>query len=148
VLDAVKRLSELVAADGRKLLVAHLPAMERLDPYLFDDPVKALAQFCAREKIDYVDLLPAFLDERERQCAVYLVQFQKLASADQRKNFLSQYWVDNPRDHHLNAAGNHIAAPFLAKAIAAALDLPPPAPAVQAPADAPAPTPTDPPPSR
>lgn len=151
VFDAVKRLSELVAADGRQLLVAHLPAMERLDPYLFDEPVKELARFCAREKIDYVDLLPAFLDERERQCAVYLVKFQKLATADQRRNFLSLYWVANTpqyQDHHLNAAGNQIAAPFLAKAIAAALDLPPPAPAVPAPGGEPAPAPIDPPPSR
>jgi len=148
VLDAVKRLSELVAADGRRLLVAHLPAMERLDPYLFEQPVQALAQFCAREKIDYVDLLPAFLDERERQCAVYLVKFQKPASAEQRRNFLALYWVDNPRDHHLNAAGNQTAAPFLARAIAAALDLPAPPPGVPAPQSSSPPAPADPPPAR
>ena len=151
VLESVKRLSEQVAADGRKLLVAHLPAMERLDPYLFDDPIQALAAFCAREKIDYVDLLPAFLDERERQCALYLVQFHKPASAEQRRNFLSLYWVANTpeyQDHHLNAAGNQIAAPFLARAIAAALSLPPPAPVVPAPKSPPPAPPTDPPPSR
>jgi hypothetical protein len=152
-LEMVKRLSELVAADGRRLLVAHLPAMERLDPYLFDKPVSELARFCARQKIDYVDLLPAFLDERERQCAVYLVKFQKPATVDQRTNFLSLYWLSNPPppavgDHHLNADGNRIAAPFLAKAIAAALDLPAPPPAVPAPQSSPPPAPADPPPAR
>ena len=70
------------------------------------------------------------------------MKFQKPATVDQRRNFLSLYWLANPpppavSDHHLNAEGNRIAAPFLAQAIAAALHLPSPPPVVPAPGDPP-----------
>ena len=133
-LDAVRRLSELVAADGRQLLVAHLPAMERLDPYQFDAPVRELSRFCAGLGLDDVDLLPAFLAERDRQSAAYTEHFGHEPTAAERAGFLAQYWIENPADHHLNAAANRIAAGALAPAIAERLGLPRPAAATPAPA--------------
>jgi len=46
-LRAIERLAEVCRRDGLPLLVAHLPAMERLDPYVFAAPVEALAARCA-----------------------------------------------------------------------------------------------------
>ncbi|HZM01335.1 MAG TPA: hypothetical protein VFD43_13900, partial [Planctomycetota bacterium] len=74
-LDSVARLAGLVSADGRPLLVAHLPAMERLDPYLFEEPVRELARACSESGLPFADLLPAFLAERERQSARYVEHF-------------------------------------------------------------------------
>ena len=137
-LDAVRRLSEQAAADGRRLLVTHLPAMERLDPYYFYEPVHELSLFCARLGIDYVDLLPAFLAERDRQSAAYSEHFGHGPTAAERAGFLAQYWIENPADHHLNAAANRIAAGALAQAIAERLELPLPAAAPPAPPAPPA----------
>lgn len=126
-LAAVRALRDAVAADGRQLLVAHLPAMEALDPYLFQAPVDKLAQLCAKAKLPYVDLLPAFLAERERQCAAYETRFGHPPTASERANFLALYWVGPPKDHHLNPEANRIAAAALAQPIAELLHLPPPA---------------------
>jgi len=117
-LEDVERFAALLRADGKRLLVAHLPAMEQLDPYLFEQPVSALAQTCARLGVSYVDLLPAFLAERERQIAAYEARGGAPVTPAQRRNILAQYWVDNPRDHHLNAAASRIAAVALADALA------------------------------
>ncbi|HTE05504.1 MAG TPA: GDSL-type esterase/lipase family protein [Planctomycetota bacterium] len=117
-LEQVARLAALVAADGKRLLVAHLPAMEALDPYQFVEPVAALAQTCARLGVPYVDLLPAFLAERERQVAAWAARGGAPVSAEHRRNFLAQYWISAPRDHHLDAAATSLAAPALAEALA------------------------------
>jgi lysophospholipase L1-like esterase len=129
-LTAVRRLAEQVAVDGHTLLVAHLPAMEALDPYLFQEPVDKLAQVCAQANLPYIDLLPAFLAEREQQCAAYTTHFGHDPTATERAGFLAQYWIDatkDHQDHHLNAAANRIAAAALAQAIADLLHLPAPA---------------------
>jgi lysophospholipase L1-like esterase len=117
-LHDVARFARLVQADGKRLLVAHLPAMERLDPYLFAEPVARLAQECAALGVPFVDLLPAFLAERERQVADFEARGGAPVTAGQRSHFLSQYWVCSPGDHHLNAEANRIAAAALAETIA------------------------------
>ncbi|MGQ0552294.1 MAG: GDSL-type esterase/lipase family protein [Planctomycetota bacterium] len=116
-LAALEQLAESVRRDGKRLLVAHLPAMERLDPYLFAEPVRLLAETCARLQIPYVDLLDDFLAEREVQIAAYEARGAPPVDAAQRAAFLSQYWLD-PRDHHLNARATRLAAEALARALA------------------------------
>jgi len=120
-LAAVERLAAAVRADGKTLLVAHLPAMERLDPYLFERPVAALRAQCERLGIAYVDLLEPFLAERERQAAEYEKKSGQKVSAELRAGFLSQYWIVDPSDHHLNAKANGIAARGLSEAVRKAL---------------------------
>ena len=119
-LAAVERLAADVRADGRTLLVAHLPALEQLDPYKFAAPVEQLRATCERLGVAYVDLLAPFLAERERQVKEYEAHGAQ-ATAEQRSNFLAQYWIVPPADHHLNAAANRIAAGALSQAVAAAL---------------------------
>jgi hypothetical protein len=120
-LDAVERLATAVKADGKTLLVVHLPAMERLDPYLFERPVAALAAKCGQLGVAYVDLLPPFLAERDRQAAEYEKRSGQKVSAELRAGFLSQYWIVDPSDHHLNAKANGIAARALSEAVRKAL---------------------------
>jgi lysophospholipase L1-like esterase len=117
VLAAVERLARATAADGRKLLVAHLPAMESLDPYLFAEPVAALRGRCEQLGVPFADLLDGFLAEREQQVAAYEAKSGTKLSADFRRGLLSQYWIDNPNDHHLNASATRIAAQQLARAL-------------------------------
>jgi len=45
---------------------------------------------------------------------------QKVTAA-QRAGFLSQYWIVDPADHHLNAAANRLAAGALSQAVRRAL---------------------------
>jgi lysophospholipase L1-like esterase len=118
VLDAVAALAVRVENDGRRLLVAHLPAMERLDPYLFSEAVGKLEQVCEDMGVPFVDLLQPFLDERDRQVAAYETRTGQSAGGALRASFLSQFWIDDPADHHLNAAANELAAGALAEAIA------------------------------
>lgn len=127
-LAAVERLAAAVARDGRRLLVAHLPAMEALDPYAYAAPVERLARTCERLGVAYVDLLEGFLAERERQAAEYERKSGSTVGAELRRGFLSQYWIDDPADHHLNAAANRIAAAQLARAIEPLLPAPEPTP--------------------
>jgi hypothetical protein len=122
VLAAVERLAADVRADGRRLLVAHLPAMERLDPYAFAEPVAKLRAQCERLGVPFVDLLEPFLAERERQAAEYEARSGQAVGAELRAGFLSQYWIVDPHDHHLNAAANQIAARELAEAVERALE--------------------------
>jgi lysophospholipase L1-like esterase len=121
VLAAVARLAADVRADGRRLLVAHLPAMERLDPYAFAEPVAKLRAQCERLGVPFTDLLEPFLAERERQAAEFEARSGQAAGAELRAGFLSQFWIVDPHDHHLNAAANRIAAGALAEAVERAL---------------------------
>ncbi len=121
VLTAVERLAADVRTDGRALLVAHLPAMERLDPYAFAEPVAKLRAQCERLGVAYVDLLEPFLAERERQAAEFEARSGERVGAELRAGFLSQFWIVDPSDHHLNAAANRVAAGALAEAVEAAL---------------------------
>jgi hypothetical protein len=116
-LEAVEKLAKAVDEDKTTLVVAHLPAMERLDPYLYAGPEAELRETCAQLGVAYVDLLQPFLAERERQIAAYEARGGAPISAEQRAGFLAQYWI-GPEDHHLNAAGNRVAAGPLAEAIA------------------------------
>lgn len=116
-LAGVERLAGAVRADGKTLLVAHLPAMERLDPYLFERQVAALRATCERLGVAYVDLLEPFLAERERQSAEFEKKSGQKVSAELRAGFLSQYWIVDPSDHHLNAKANAIAARALGDAV-------------------------------
>jgi lysophospholipase L1-like esterase len=116
-LDAVEMLAVRAESHGHRLLVAHLPAMERLDPYLFTDPVGKLEQVCEDMSVPFVDLLQPFLDERDRQVAEYETRSGQSAGHALRASFLSQFWIDDPADHHLNAAANKLAAEALAAAI-------------------------------
>jgi len=120
-LASVERLAAAVRADGRTLLVAHLPAMEGLDPYVFERPVAALRATCERLGVAYVDLLEPFLAERERQAAEYEKRSGQKVSAELRAGFLSQYWIVDPGDHHLNEKANRVAAGALGEAVRAAL---------------------------
>jgi len=117
VLAGVERLARATAADGRKLLVVHLPAMESLEPYLYAEPVAKLASTCERLGVPYADLLDSFLAERERQAAEYEAKSGQTVSAALRRGFLSQYWINDPLDHHQNAAANRVAAQQLARAL-------------------------------
>jgi len=119
--EAVARLAADVRADGRTLLVAHLPALERLDPYAFDAPVARLRARCAELGVPFVDLLQPFLAERERQAAAFEARSGAPVGAELRAGFLSQFWLVDPHDHHLNARANALAAQALAPAVAAAL---------------------------
>lgn len=116
-LDNVAALAARVQNDGRRLLVAHLPAMERLDPYLFSEPVGKLEQICEDMGATFVDLLQPFLDERERQVAEYEARTGETPGIGLRTGFLSQFWIDDPADHHLNATANGLAAGALAEAL-------------------------------
>lgn len=116
-LDAVEALVVRTERAGHRLLVAHLPAMERLDPYLFSEPVGKLEQVCLDMGAPFVDLLQPFLDERDRQVAAYEARSGQSAGVPLRTGFLSQFWIDDPADHHLNAAANALAADALAQAI-------------------------------
>ncbi|HEX5009530.1 MAG TPA: hypothetical protein VFY71_03940 [Planctomycetota bacterium] len=120
-LAAVEHLAADVRADGRALLVAHLPAMEGLDPYEFAAPVEQLRATCERLGVAYVDLLQPFLAERERQAAAYEARSGQKVTPEQRAGFLAQYWIVDPADHHLNAAANRIAAGALSEAVRRAL---------------------------
>lgn len=120
-LASIDRLSGLVNGDGRTLLVAHLPALERLDPYLYADQVERLRETCRRLGVAFVDLLEPFLAERERQIADHEARSGAPVSAEQRAGFLGIYWI-GVNDHHLNAAGNRVAAGALAEAVRAELD--------------------------
>ncbi len=117
-LEALTRLARAVAEDGRRLLVAHLPAMEALDPYLFAEPIAELAAHCDAAGILFVDLLPAFLVERERLAAEYAERSGRPVDPQLLAGFLSRYWIDDPTDHHLDAEANAIAARALAAALA------------------------------
>lgn len=124
-LAAVERLAAAVRADGRSLLVAHLPVMERLDPeapdpYLYAEPVGKLRDTCAHLGVPFVDLLEPFLVERERQIAEYEARGGTPITPEQRAGLLAQFWID-VNDHHLNAAGNRVAAGALTEAVRAAL---------------------------
>jgi len=114
---AVEMLAVRTESNGHELLVAHLPAMERLDPYLFSEPVGKLEQVCADMNVPFVDLLQPFLDERDRQVMEYETRSGQSAGPALRAGFLSQFWIDDPADHHLNAAANRLAAGALAAAI-------------------------------
>jgi len=120
-LAAVERLAADVRADGRTLLVAHLPAMEGLDPYTFAAPVEQLRATCERLGVAYVDLLEPFLAAREKQVTAYEAKSGQKVTAEQRAGFLAQYWIVDPADHHLNAAANRIAAGALSAAVRQAL---------------------------
>ena len=121
-LAAVERLAADVRADGRTLLVAHLPAMEGLDPYEFAAPVEQLRATCERLGVAYVDLLEPFLAAREQQVAAYEAKSGQKVTAQQRAGFLAQYWLVDPADHHLSAAANRLAAGALSKAVRQALE--------------------------
>ena len=116
-LEAVEMLAVRCESNGHRLLVAHLPAMERLDPYLFSEPVGKLEQVCEDMSVPFADLLQAFLDERDRQVFEYESSSGKIAGPALRAGFLSQFWIDDPADHHLNGTANRLAAEALAAAI-------------------------------
>jgi len=116
-LAALRRLARAVEEDGRTLVVAHLPAMEELDPYAFAGGVAAVAQVCRDEGVPFVDLLPAFLEDRERQIAAYEARTGRPVDEAVRRHYLSRYWLVDPHDHHLDAEATGIAARALAEAL-------------------------------
>lgn len=116
-LAALRRLARAVAADGRRLVVAHLPAMEALDPYAFADGVAAVARTCAEERVPFVDLLPAFLADRDAQIAAYEARTGTPVDPAVRRHYLSRYWLVDPDDHHLDAQATALAARALAEAL-------------------------------
>lgn len=121
-LDEISALAAAVAARGARLLVAHLPALETLDPYRFENQRTRLEQRCAELGVGFVDLLPAFLAEREAAITRKQRRSGKPVSAEDRRNFLHQYWLA-PEDPHPDAAGYAIAARPLAAAVAEQLGL-------------------------
>ncbi|MHC5210376.1 MAG: SGNH/GDSL hydrolase family protein [Planctomycetota bacterium] len=122
-LDAIDRLAEAVRADGRQLLVAHLPALEALDPYEFEEETARLAARCERLGVHYVDLLDGFLEERAREVEAWEARTGKPAPDGPRRYFLSRYWLVDPSDHHPNAEAVRVAARVLAPRIRELLSL-------------------------
>ena len=122
-LAALAQLAEEVSDAGRTLLVAALPAMESLDPYLFEAPLRAVERRCAELGLPFVDLLPPFLAEREREMAAYERAHGAPADEVLVSGFLSRYWVHDPLDHHLNAEATALAADELARALTPLLEL-------------------------
>jgi hypothetical protein len=118
LLAEVERLARLVDGDGRQLVVVHLPGMVELDPYPYSWLTVALAATCERLSVPFVDLLDAFLAERERLVAEYEDSSGERVDPLAYRNFLSRYWLVPGRDHHLDAAGNRVAASALAAALA------------------------------
>lgn len=111
-------LAESVAADGRQLVVTHLPGMLDLDPYVAADVVARLEAACAELDLPFIDLLPAFLEEREREIGEYEARTGQVVSARVRRTYLSRFWVDpKGRDRHLSAAATGVAARALARAL-------------------------------
>ncbi len=123
VVEPLRELAAEVAATGSELVVALLPALETLDPYLFAAQHAAISQAARAEGLATVDLLDSFLAERETVVAAYEIRSGKPAPATARRDFLHQYWVAES-DHHLNSIGNEIAARGMAQTVAEALDLP------------------------
>jgi lysophospholipase L1-like esterase len=123
-LDSLERLAAAVRADGRQLLVAHLPSFEALDPYDFEDAARRLAARCARLGLPYVDLLEVFEAERKREIEAWEARTGQPAPQGARRSFLSRYWLVDPRDHHPNAEAVRLAARMLATHIRELLSLP------------------------
>ncbi|MCB9897864.1 MAG: SGNH/GDSL hydrolase family protein [Planctomycetes bacterium] len=117
-LENIARLARDVSADGRTLVVAHLPGMVALDPYPFDAALALVEAQCERLDLPFVDLLPAFLARRESEIAEYEARTGEVVDAEARHHYLSRFWVDPAgRDQHLNAAGNAVAGEALAAAL-------------------------------
>jgi lysophospholipase L1-like esterase len=114
----LRQLAEAVAADGRQLVVTHLPGMIDLDPYVAGDVVASLAASCAELDLPFIDLLPAFLEERDREIDEYEARTGQTVDALVRRTYLSRFWVDpKGRDRHLSAAATQLAARALASAL-------------------------------
>ena len=113
----ISRLHDLTRQDGRQLLVAHLPAMAPLDPYVFQAAERDLQAICAAEGVAYVDLLEGFLMERKKHLRRYERSRGEALNAAGSASLLSMYWLKYPTDQHLNAAANRVAAGPLAQAI-------------------------------
>jgi hypothetical protein len=122
-LDAIDRLAGAVHADGRQLLVAHLPALEALDPYDFDEETTRLATRCERLGVPYVDLLDGFLAEREREVQAWQARTGRDVPEGPHRYFLSRYWLVDPADHHPNPEAVRVAARVLARRISELLSL-------------------------
>lgn len=128
VTEPILALRDEVVADGRELIVALLPTMETLSPYPFAAQRDALAATLAAADVAHLDLLAeAFLPERDAQVSAWEARNARRAPAAARRDFLHQYWVA-PRDHHLDAAGNAVAARPLAERLAERLEIAPPPP--------------------
>lgn len=111
---AIARLRDMVSADGRELLVAHLPSLRKLDPYVFEEPVRLLEEICTELGVAHLDLLPTFLEERERAVAAIEARRGEPLDATAKRFYLARFWVA-PKDHHLNTEGNLVAARRLAE---------------------------------
>lgn len=110
------RLAALVKEDGRSLLVAHLPALETVEPYPYADAVRHVAELCARRQIPFIDLRPALVAEADSQARAYEAGSGEQVSEELLSGRLSVFWLRQD-DHHLNAAGNRVAARALAPAV-------------------------------
>jgi hypothetical protein len=114
VMDEIVRLADAVRADGRQLVVAHLPALEVLDPYSFEVEIERVARRCREIGVPFVDLLDGFLEERARAIGEWEARTGKPAPEEPVRHFLSRYWLVVPADHHPNAEALRVAARVLA----------------------------------
>jgi lysophospholipase L1-like esterase len=116
-LFALDALAADVRADGRTLIVAHLPALERLDPYEFSKAIQHVQARCDALAVPFVDLLDGFLEQRERDTQEWVAATGQ-PPPGAREDYLSRYWLHDPGDHHYNPAGVVVAARALAPVIA------------------------------
>jgi len=118
MLDAMEALADACRADGRRLVVAHLPGMVSLDPYPFDDVVDQVRRRAEAAGATFVDLLPGFLAERERLVAEYQAQTGAPVEDLAYRNFLSRYWIEpDGSDQHLDGEAYRLAAETLAPVV-------------------------------
>ena len=121
-LDELSKLSTQVSADGRQLLVAHLPALVSLDPYQFAAQRDALAHHCDELGVPFVDLLDALLVERDREIGAREARTGVTIPDAVRREYLQRFWV-LPEDPHPGGAAYALVAEPLAAKIAELLEL-------------------------
>jgi len=114
---ALAQLAQACRDDGRQLLVAHLPAFVSLDPYLGAGQVARLEAQCRELGLPFIDLLDAYLAEREATLAAK-ARRRKPIPDSARRHYLERFWVLEGVDSHPNVEGYGIAAEALARAVA------------------------------
>ena len=122
VLAPLTRLIEDVVGDGRRLLIAYLPAVADLvgDTHAWQPAV--LAAVCAERDVPFVDLRAGYLRAWESAKAARPALVATRSEQDALRAWSLRHWVLSLQDQHLNATGNRGVADELAPAVAALLD--------------------------
>lgn len=121
-LGFVDELAAEVRADGRELLVVHLPQMVPLDPYDFEDQRQRLRAAFARRDLPFVDCLDAFLAYRAKVAARREERTGEPVGPQSLRTFLHTYWVHED-DQHPDGRAYAIAARPVADALGRLLGL-------------------------